>query len=81
MNWTDPAQLAGYVGIACNLWAAILIARTQRASMFQWALCLAGDAAWITFAAWSGQGAALVDVLLFVPVHVVGAVRYGRGVR
>ncbi len=81
MTWTDPAQLVGYVGTACNLYAAILLARSQRASGLQWALVGCGDVAWVAFAVLAGQGAALVDVLLFLPVHVAGAWRYARGVR
>ncbi len=81
MTWTDPAQLVGYVGTACNLFAGILLAKHQRASGLQWGLVGGGDVLWIAFALLAGQGAALLDVLVFLPVHVIGAWRYSRGVR
>ena len=77
-GWLGTPQLFGYAGTACFLIKAALIAKRQRTNVFYWAMTWLGNAAWFTAGILMEQPAVVLDVLVFLPTHVVGCWRYWR---
>lgn len=78
-GWFDPPQLFGYAGTACFLFNAALLALRQKTSVLYWAMTWLGNAAWLTAGILMGQPAVVLDVLVFLPTHVLGCWRFWRG--
>lgn len=77
-GWFDPPQLFGYAGTACFLFNAALIALHQKTSLLYWAVTWLGNVAWLTAGILMGQPAVVLDVLVFLPTHVLGCWRSWR---
>ncbi len=78
MDWTAPAQLLGYAGTGTLLLAALLLALTQRSSLWYWGLAWVGNVLWFAAGWLMVSPAVLLDITAFLPVVAFGTWRAFR---